>query len=920
MIKRGRTELGWWVAHTLGRGALLAAAAAWVVCTPRLAALAVEVANCEEWRRDGPVCVPGEKAGQRSLRLWPHPSHATRRLELFFGSRRISANAPADRLLTVVIPRGTPWIELRALAPKALAVWSLRLAEPCPSRWLAAAERWIGSDGVRSPRARRLLAENLPRAAAADRGAALDLLALPLNGVAKGELLRPAARAHHDAGLLLGEIRDVTQIVHQEIEDHHFLAARRLLAELPLPEHADAEATLASAYYGGLLARCFGDLRSALDQLRSAAELAARLKFSERWRSAIEQEQALALQDMGRLPEAIALLEDWARRTPASANCNQVNVLVNYGWALLMARQAGGGSAPAADLFALLERAKKALDDHKCEPPNRRLNARINLALAFLQSGDVRQARIQLAEASRWDAEAKPDQRLWRLEIEGRLALLAERPLEALGHYTRLQELAASALSPYGLWLAAYGRARALAGLGRVEEALLAYRAASRLVDSQSLAIPVFDGRESFAVLREEGTRSYLDLLVRSGRVEEALAVARRARSRVLRQLERADRLAHLAPASRERWDLQLAEYWRRRDELDGKAANDWRLAADKLDRARKERAELFGKVRAALDSAFTLLGSGGDGELAPPGQGEVILAYYRLRAGDWVGFAADARRVRCASFQLPEGGNLPAPGELAQRLLEPFHEAIEQARRVRVLPYGVLQEVDFHALPFAGDLLLAARPVVYGLDLQTLAGAPPGGPQRAALVVADPRGDLPYARREGEAVAAALGPRGAGWRVDLLAQGAADSAAVARSLERVDLLHYAGHARVSGFAGWESELPLGQGTRLTVGDLLALRRAPAWVVLSGCETGRTAAGVPVETLGLAHAFLLAGARSVVAAPRPVDDRAARELFAELYRGWSAEPDLAGELRRAQLALRRRDAAGDWRSFRVYEP
>ena len=81
---------------------------------------------------------------------------------------------------------------------------------------------------------------------------------------------------------------------------------------------------------------------------------------------------------------------------------------------------------------------------------------------------------------------------------------------------------------------------------------------------------------------------------------------------------------------------------------------------------------------------------------------------------------------------------------------------------------------------------------------------------------------------------------------------------------------------------------------------------------------------VPIESLGLAQAFLLAGARGTIATIRPVDDREAAELFRQFYRGLSddreAELDLPRLLRRAQLAWRQIEPGADWSSFRVFEP
>jgi len=83
------------------------------------------------------------------------------------------------------------------------------------------------------------------------------------------------------------------------------------------------------------------------------------------------------------------------------------------------------------------------------------------------------------------------------------------------------------------------------------------------------------------------------------------------------------------------------------------------------------------------------------------------------------------------------------------------------------VLPSGRLSEVDFHALPLERDILLAARPVVYGLDLAVSAASRP--PAWKALVVANPKDDLPAALLEGDAVTAALQSQKPAWSVEVL-------------------------------------------------------------------------------------------------------------------------------------------------------
>jgi len=260
----------------------------------------------------------------------------------------------------------------------------------------------------------------------------------------------------------------------------------------------------------------------------------------------------------------------------------------------------------------------------------------------------------------------------------------------------------------------------------------------------------------------------------------------------------------------------------------------------------------------------------------------------------------------------------------------------VEAAAQVTVIPYGALRGVDLHAAPWRGAPLAASKPVAYAVDLPAAkaaapaalagggAGSPVADPPRdlpakvttpaerdGSLVVGDPLRNLPQARREAEAVHAALSARGQPSALQLGEQ--ATRSALRQALGTVRHLHYAGHGRFGG-EGWDSALPLADG-ELNAGDILTLPVPPV-VVLAGCETGRAAEG-PLESIGLAQAFILAGARAVVASSRPVDDRMAARLSEALYEqgGRPEPPALPERLRQAQRKLR--DEGADWSAFRV---
>lgn len=461
----------------------------------------------------------------------------------------------------------------------------------------------------------------------------------------------------------------------------------------------------------------------------------------------------------------------------------------------------------------------------------------------------------------------------------------------------------------------------------------------------------------------------------------------------MLSSLETATRIQRLDGEERRAWESKLADYRLERGHIEDEARDDWRLGEADRARAvaaRKARAE---RAREALDrtlAAAQRVNLAGR-ELASPRQGELYLAYFPLGAATWVGFAIEATGTTArvlgdvplpaapeviapppGAAPAPHGddstphGAEPAPVDdalaqrLSDRLLAPFRPQIERARAVRFFVPRALRAVDLHALPLGGRLLIERVPVTYGLDVRGEGGASPAPlaapPRTEAIVVADPSGGLPDARAEGDAVRSHLAANGLA-AVLLTAQGddgtttgkgAPASAATGHpaqgddgraplraTSERVRLrleggaaaiFHLAGHARFSGTDGWESAIPLADGGALTVGDVLALASVPRLVVLSGCETGRS------DGLGLAHAFVAAGAEAAVGTTRVVPDTDAARVMALFYANLRTDLPAADAAALALQATARallhpaqapsgdRPPRVDWESFRVFVP
>lgn len=264
-------------------------------------------------------------------------------------------------------------------------------------------------------------------------------------------------------------------------------------------------------------------------------------------------------------------------------------------------------------------------------------------------------------------------------------------------------------------------------------------------------------------------------------------------------------------------------------------------------------------------------------------------------------------------------GGSSPFLTEVGA-IFEAVHPLIErwQPTRITVATHGLTGLLPVHAATVAGRALVDWAPVNFvpssGL-VGTFRGRrkPPG---RRALVVGDPRGDLPLAAREARAVDRALKKQGLD---PLLLLGADATVAAVREQGRTaSIIHLAAHATLDPTAVDDSGIELADG-RWRVRDLLRGDRLDAAsLVTVGCCHGARDTFAAAEQLTMMRAFMLAGANAVVAALWPVED-AAGQAFAELlYHHWRiGEGPLASGYRSAVLAAR--DLfEGDWRSWSPY--
>lgn len=228
------------------------------------------------------------------------------------------------------------------------------------------------------------------------------------------------------------------------------------------------------------------------------------------------------------------------------------------------------------------------------------------------------------------------------------------------------------------------------------------------------------------------------------------------------------------------------------------------------------------------------------------------------------------------------------------QRLFEPLLDSMKPGDRLLISPNGPL-----HGIPFAA-LEVQGRPLVASWNLSLLPAAEsllerreePDLMKGSTLVLGDPvwgngEGSIPGSADEAKRVAGMIGPSASLY----LGRAATETVFREEAAGRVRI-HLAAHGRSNSLSPAHSYIQLapgrGQDGRLEASEIASMRFPASLVVLSGCETGlegglSRGSAEGDERIGLARAFLAAGAGSVIASLWEVDDREAQSYIPELY-------------------------------------
>ena len=289
-------------------------------------------------------------------------------------------------------------------------------------------------------------------------------------------------------------------------------------------------------------------------------------------------------------------------------------------------------------------------------------------------------------------------------------------------------------------------------------------------------------------------------------------------------------------------------------------------------------------------------------------------------------------RSSKTCSQPINQEGNLPL-ATLYSYVIAPILDLID-GDEIIIVPDGPLWLAPFAALlnPFSEYLSESFRVRVIPsiTSLKMIADCPEYHSGRGALVVGDPdmsevtnsQGDqildkLPFARQEAQMIGQIL-------NTAPLTGNLATKCEVLKQISSVAVVHIAAHGRMetgeialSPNPERQSQSPAEEDYMLTMADVMNVKLRAKLVVLSCCHSGRgeiKAEGV----VGIARAFMGAGARSVLVSLWAIDDEATLEFMKNFYHNLVKGRSASESLNHAMKCLRESEKFSDvkyWAPF-----
>lgn len=244
---------------------------------------------------------------------------------------------------------------------------------------------------------------------------------------------------------------------------------------------------------------------------------------------------------------------------------------------------------------------------------------------------------------------------------------------------------------------------------------------------------------------------------------------------------------------------------------------------------------------------------------------------------------------------------------ELGEMLYKPLEKRLSGLDELVIVPHGILHRIPFAALGIEDGKYLIEKHALRFLPSSDfiIEEKPVTSPEHRTLVLKSGGEDLAGVKREIETLREIVGD----------ALTVADPGEILRSkgidglgamMSEASAVHFAGHAEFDRSDPYSSALMLDDGTGISVGDLSAAGMnlsATRLVSLAGCETGMGKILAGDEVIGIARAFLAAGAATVLVSLWKVSDDATAEIMPHFYREWLAGSLPSHALRQSVQAI-----------------
>ena len=235
---------------------------------------------------------------------------------------------------------------------------------------------------------------------------------------------------------------------------------------------------------------------------------------------------------------------------------------------------------------------------------------------------------------------------------------------------------------------------------------------------------------------------------------------------------------------------------------------------------------------------------------------------------------------------------------KLYAALLAPVEELLgkpfDRYARLTIVPSSWLHYLPFHALHDGAGYLAARVEISYlpCADLLPHLAAPQAGRGRPLALGLSCEGRLIHAPDEARRIGTLLGG-------EIYLEEEATVGVIRDQGRQAPILHLATHGEFRPDNPLFSGLALAD-TWLTTLDIFGLRLQASLVTLSACQTGRNVVGGGDELLGLARAFLAAGATSLMLSLWAVEDRSTVDFMGVFYGSLTQGSTKGASLRHAQ--------------------